>query len=104
MFFVSTSCSEQHAPDVIQEVIPMKRPNIKKSTPLSPENVILDPKLYVVRKNYKIWKQKDILEVAMSTLPQKALKEVERTLEDLPAQHRATYVAFVARMEPMLVE
>jgi hypothetical protein len=82
----------------------MKRPDIKKSTRLSPEEVILNPKLYVVRKNYKIWKQKDILDVGMATLPQEALKDVQRALEDLPKQQRATYVAFVARMEPALAQ
>jgi hypothetical protein len=82
----------------------MKRPAIKKSTRLSPEDVILNPKLHVVRKNYKIWKQKDILNVAMDTLPEKALRDAQRTLEDLPKQQRATYVAFVALMEPVLAE
>ena len=82
----------------------MKRVDVKKLTRLSPDEVILNPKLYVVRKNYKIWKQKDILDVAMATLPQKALKDAQRALEDLPMQQRATYVAFVARMEPVLTE
>jgi hypothetical protein len=82
----------------------MKRPAIKKSTRLSLDEVILNPKLHVVRKNYKIWKQKDILTVAMDTLPEKALKDAQRALEDLPVPQRATYVAFVARMEPVLAE
>ena len=68
----------------------------------SPKEIILDPKLYVIAKNHKVWKQKNILEVAMATLPQKALQNAQRALEDLPAQERATYLAFVARMEPML--
>jgi len=68
----------------------------------SPKEMILDPRIYVISKNHKVWKQKDILEIAMSTLPQKALKDVERALNDMPDQERATYLAFVARMEPML--
>ena len=82
----------------------MKRIDAKKSTRLSPEEIILNPKFYVVRKNYKIWKQKDILDVAMATLPQEALKDAQRALKDLPKQQRAAYVAFVARMEPVLTQ
>ena len=82
----------------------MKRVDVKKLTELSPKEVILNPKLYILTKNYKIWKQKDILNVAMDTLPQKALKDAQRALEDLPKQQRAAYVAFVARMEPVLTQ
>jgi hypothetical protein len=74
---------------------------MKKLTSLTPDKIILNPRLYVVENNYKIWKQKTIIDVAMAALPKDALKAAQQNLKDLPEQTRAEYLAFIVRMEPV---
>ena len=74
---------------------------MKKLTSLTPDKIILNPRLYVVENNYKIWKQKTIIDVAMAAFPKDALKAAQQNLKDLPEQTRAEYLAFIVRMEPV---
>jgi hypothetical protein len=76
----------------------------KISAPLTSTDIVLLPDVHVSDKDYNVWKQKNILTIAMSSCPKQVIKEANKKLEYLPKEKRDEYLLFIARMEPAITQ